>query len=421
MMSRRSRNRREARSPGYSLTSASSCGARTRWRRARTATTRSTIACRRSRRTTQERRLHADRQFLLRLHAIERDELDARDRISYDLFEFMVSQRVTLARYQEWRTPLNSDSGFHSDVLYMDELTTPQTVADYERFIARLARCAAFLRRACRQHADRHARRLYVARGDSGRRIEGHRQRAIRRCTENAAVAAVREVFARGARSGARAPGGRGQGRARQRGDARVCRVPAFLRKRVSPGCAGDDRCVSASGWQGLLRRPGSLFHDASRCDAGKDPRGRGGGGCAPSRGDGGDPSRRESRRQLCRLRRLPARRSAVLRENDGGAAARSRVDREGNRRQAAGVLRHVAAHALCGQARAGGAGAELHRRALQPGTDRRRRRVLGEHVRAPHSAALCPALADAARGRARASPAMRAGARASRPAAISL
>jgi uncharacterized protein (DUF885 family) len=86
----------------------------------------------------QERRLRADRQFLLRLHAIQRDQLDARGRISYDLFEFMVSQRVTLARYREWRAPLNSDSGFHSDVLYMDELTAPQTVADYERFIVRL-------------------------------------------------------------------------------------------------------------------------------------------------------------------------------------------------------------------------------------------------------------------------------------------
>ena len=87
-------------SPGYSLTSASSCGARTRWRRARTVTTRSTIVCRRSHPTFQELRLHADRQFLQRLHTIERDELDAGERISYDLFEFMVSQRVTLARYQ---------------------------------------------------------------------------------------------------------------------------------------------------------------------------------------------------------------------------------------------------------------------------------------------------------------------------------
>jgi uncharacterized protein (DUF885 family) len=92
----------------------------------------------------QALRLHADQQFLLRLHAIGRDELNARERISCDLFEFMVSQRVTLARYNEWRTPLNSDSGFHSDVLYMDELTHPQTVADYEHFIARLQEVPRF-------------------------------------------------------------------------------------------------------------------------------------------------------------------------------------------------------------------------------------------------------------------------------------
>jgi len=49
-----------------------------------------------------------------------------------------VSQRVTLGRHREWRAPLNSDSGFHFDVLYMDQFAEPRTVADYERYIARL-------------------------------------------------------------------------------------------------------------------------------------------------------------------------------------------------------------------------------------------------------------------------------------------
>ena len=87
----------------------------------------------------QQHRLEADRQFLQRLRAIERGELSARDQVSYDLFEFMVSQRVTLGRYREWRAPMNSDSGFHSDVLFMDELAHPRSVTDYERFIARLS------------------------------------------------------------------------------------------------------------------------------------------------------------------------------------------------------------------------------------------------------------------------------------------
>jgi uncharacterized protein (DUF885 family) len=87
---------------------------------------------------TQQRRLKADEQFLRRLHAIKRQRLSPQQQVSYDLFEFMVSQRVTLGKYREWRTPLNSDSGFHADVLYMDELANPQTVKDYENFIARL-------------------------------------------------------------------------------------------------------------------------------------------------------------------------------------------------------------------------------------------------------------------------------------------
>jgi hypothetical protein len=73
-------------------------------------------------------------------------------------FEFMVSQRVTLARYREWRTPLNSDSGSTAMFSTWTSSAAPQTVADYER-LSYDARCAAFLRRARRQHADRHARR----------------------------------------------------------------------------------------------------------------------------------------------------------------------------------------------------------------------------------------------------------------------
>jgi uncharacterized protein (DUF885 family) len=90
-------------------------------------------------RSAQERRLLADEEFLRRLRVIERNRLNAQEQVSYDLFDFMVAQRVTLARHGEWRAPLNSDSGFHADVLYMDELANPRTTEDYERYIARLS------------------------------------------------------------------------------------------------------------------------------------------------------------------------------------------------------------------------------------------------------------------------------------------
>ena len=86
----------------------------------------------------QEQRVAADQGFLQRLRAIDRGALTAQDQVSYDLFDFMVSQRLALAQHREWRAPLNSDSGFHADVLLIHEVANPRSTADYERYIARL-------------------------------------------------------------------------------------------------------------------------------------------------------------------------------------------------------------------------------------------------------------------------------------------
>ena len=86
----------------------------------------------------QERRLLADEGFRQRLRTIDRASLSARDQVSYDLFDFMVTQRIALARHREWRAPLNSDSGFHADILMMNEITRLRTTSDYERYVARL-------------------------------------------------------------------------------------------------------------------------------------------------------------------------------------------------------------------------------------------------------------------------------------------
>jgi uncharacterized protein (DUF885 family) len=84
------------------------------------------------------RRGAADQEFLRRLRAIDRSSLSDLDRVSYDLFDFMVSQRASLARYREWRTPLNSDSGFYADILQLHNTHSPRTVKDYETYVARL-------------------------------------------------------------------------------------------------------------------------------------------------------------------------------------------------------------------------------------------------------------------------------------------
>jgi uncharacterized protein (DUF885 family) len=86
----------------------------------------------------QARRLEADRAFIGRLRGIDRAALTEFDRVSYDLFDFMVTQRIALAKYREWRTPLNSDSGFYADILQLYDLQAPRTTRDYENYVARL-------------------------------------------------------------------------------------------------------------------------------------------------------------------------------------------------------------------------------------------------------------------------------------------
>jgi uncharacterized protein (DUF885 family) len=94
----------------------------------------------------QARRLEADRGFIERLHAIDRAALSDFDAVSYDLFDFMVSQRIALAKYREWRTPLNSDSGFYADILQLHDLQAPRTTRDYENYVARLADVPRYFR-----------------------------------------------------------------------------------------------------------------------------------------------------------------------------------------------------------------------------------------------------------------------------------
>jgi uncharacterized protein (DUF885 family) len=94
----------------------------------------------------QARRLQSDRAFLERLRAIDRGALSDFDAVSYDLFEFMVSQRIALGAYREWRVPLNSDSGFYADLLQLHDLQAPRTTKDYENYLARLADVPRYFR-----------------------------------------------------------------------------------------------------------------------------------------------------------------------------------------------------------------------------------------------------------------------------------
>ena len=86
----------------------------------------------------QARYLREDLGFLERLAGIERADLTAEDRVNYDLFEFVLRHRSTLAGYRPYRIPILSDAGFHMSVQRMHESTSFDTVGDYENYLERL-------------------------------------------------------------------------------------------------------------------------------------------------------------------------------------------------------------------------------------------------------------------------------------------
>jgi len=85
-----------------------------------------------------ERRADAYAKFLTRLHAIDHAQLSREDQVSYDLFDFILTYRVKFAAYKEWRAPLYSDSGFHTEVMQMHEAADTQSVPGCARYVARL-------------------------------------------------------------------------------------------------------------------------------------------------------------------------------------------------------------------------------------------------------------------------------------------
>jgi uncharacterized protein (DUF885 family) len=86
----------------------------------------------------KRRYLDDDLAFLERLRAVDRAALSEEQQENYDLFEFILGHRATLAKYRSYRIPLLSDSGFHMNIQRMYESMPFKTVEDYEQYVARL-------------------------------------------------------------------------------------------------------------------------------------------------------------------------------------------------------------------------------------------------------------------------------------------
>ncbi len=250
----------------------------------------------------QARRLETDRGFIGRLRGIDRGALTAFDAVSYDLFDFMVSQRIALARYREWRAPLNSDSGFYADLLQLHDLQAPRTTRDYENYIARLADVPRYFRENIANM------RQGIA---DGFMLPAEIIPGIASVIAGAQYAKAEDSpfwmpfteFPAGVPEADRARLA-AAGKAAIEGQVipSFAEFKAFFDDEYGPAARKSIGGDGPAGRPGVLRGPRALFHDAARCDGGGDPRDRACGGRAHPRRDGGDRQRGRLPGQLRRI-----------------------------------------------------------------------------------------------------------------------
>lgn len=87
-----------------------------------------------------------DRSFRERLNAIDPAGLNQEERVSRDLFDFMLESRIRRYEFGEYRRPFTNDSGFFTSLTRAFERMPLRTVADFETYLNRLAAIPKYVR-----------------------------------------------------------------------------------------------------------------------------------------------------------------------------------------------------------------------------------------------------------------------------------
>ncbi len=91
----------------------------------------------------QARRAEKYKDFLDKLHDIDRAELNREDRVSYDMFARDLEDNIAAYKFKSYLVPFNSDSGFHTGFARLANTMPFRTVKDYENYLARLKQTPA--------------------------------------------------------------------------------------------------------------------------------------------------------------------------------------------------------------------------------------------------------------------------------------
>ncbi len=86
----------------------------------------------------EARREKSDRAFLARLGKIERGRLGDAERVNYDLFARILTDRIAESGFRTYLMPITSREGFHTSFAQLADRVPLRTTKDYENYCARL-------------------------------------------------------------------------------------------------------------------------------------------------------------------------------------------------------------------------------------------------------------------------------------------
>ena len=84
------------------------------------------------------------RAFLAALGEIDREALSEQDQLNYDLFAYLLKDRLALAELREYRIPFVSDSGFFSNLPMTMRQAPLRSREDFDAYLARLEALPAY-------------------------------------------------------------------------------------------------------------------------------------------------------------------------------------------------------------------------------------------------------------------------------------
>ncbi|MEE8155777.1 MAG: DUF885 domain-containing protein [Phycisphaerales bacterium] len=86
-----------------------------------------------------EYRHQQTKAFLDRLHTIDRSDLNADDRLNYELFELQLTRDIDGHRFRSFLMPIGSRQGIHQDIPQMADRIRFSNAQDYRNYLARLS------------------------------------------------------------------------------------------------------------------------------------------------------------------------------------------------------------------------------------------------------------------------------------------